>query len=124
MKHCPHVLLGGILRNLLSNGIKYTDRGEVRLSVRVAGPRLEIIVADAGIGIPAGLTSHVFQEFYQVPGVRRGGTGLDLPYARRLDYVGGGGLLLGLPMHEPHVERTSPPPGGTLLLMTAFGGTP
>lgn len=34
------------------------------------------------------------------------------------DYVGGGGLLLGLPMHEPHVERTSLPPGGTLLLMT------
>jgi CheY-like chemotaxis protein len=33
-------------------------------------------------------------------------------------YVGGGGLLLGLPMHEPHVERTSLPPGGTLLLMT------
>ena len=34
------------------------------------------------------------------------------------DYVGGGGLLLGLPMHEPHVERASLPPGGTLLLMT------
>jgi CheY-like chemotaxis protein len=33
-------------------------------------------------------------------------------------YVGEGGLLLGLPMHEPHVERTSLPPGGTLLLMT------
>jgi CheY-like chemotaxis protein len=33
-------------------------------------------------------------------------------------YVGEGGLLLGLPMHEPHVERTTLPPGGTLLLMT------
>jgi len=33
-------------------------------------------------------------------------------------YVGGGGLLLGLPMHEPHVETTSLPEGGTLLLMT------
>jgi CheY-like chemotaxis protein len=33
-------------------------------------------------------------------------------------YVGEGGLLLGLPMHEPHVERASLPPGGTLLLMT------
>jgi hypothetical protein len=33
-------------------------------------------------------------------------------------YVGEGGLLLGLPMHEPHVERTFLPPGGTLLLMT------
>ena len=70
------VVLTSILRNLLSNGIKYTDRGEVRLSTRVAGPRLEINVADTGIGIPAGLHDHVFEEFYQVPGVRRGGTGV------------------------------------------------
>ena len=33
-------------------------------------------------------------------------------------YFGGGGLLLGLPMHEPHLETTSLPAGGTLLLMT------
>jgi serine phosphatase RsbU (regulator of sigma subunit) len=33
-------------------------------------------------------------------------------------YVGEGGLLLGLPMHEPHVETTTLPPGGTLLMMT------
>jgi len=88
------VALTGILRNLLSNGIKYTDRGEVRLSVRIAGPRLEIIVADTGMGIPVGLTSHVFEEFYQVPGVRRGGTGLGLPYARRLARILGGDLTL------------------------------
>jgi signal transduction histidine kinase/CheY-like chemotaxis protein len=88
------VALTGILRNLLSNGIKYTDRGEVRLSTRVSGSRLEIIVADTGIGIPAGLTSHVFEEFYQVPGVRRGGTGLGLPYARRLAQILGGDLTL------------------------------
>ena len=48
------VALTSVLRNLLSNGIKYTDRGEVRLSARVTGPRLEISVADTGIGIPAG----------------------------------------------------------------------
>jgi signal transduction histidine kinase/CheY-like chemotaxis protein len=88
------VALTAILRNLLSNGIKYTDRGEVRLSTRVSGLRLEIIVADTGIGIPAGLTSHVFEEFYQVPGVRRGGTGLGLPYARRLARILGGDLTL------------------------------
>ncbi len=88
------VALTAILRNLLSNGIKYTDRGEVRLSTRVTGPRLEIIVADTGIGIPAGLTGHVFEEFYQVPGIRRGGTGLGLPYARRLARILGGDLTL------------------------------
>ena len=86
--------LTAILRNLLSNGIKYTNSGEVRLSVRTAGPRLEIVVADTGIGIPAGQHERVFEEFYQVPGVRRGGTGLGLPYARRLAGLLGGDLAL------------------------------
>jgi CheY-like chemotaxis protein len=77
-------------------------------------------VADTGIGIPAGLTGHVFEEFYQVPGVRRGGTGLGLPYARRLARILGGDLtlasepgagttaVLGLPLRTPRV--------GTVLL--------
>jgi signal transduction histidine kinase/CheY-like chemotaxis protein len=114
------VALTSILRNLLSNGIKYTDHGEVRLGARVTGPRLEISVADTGIGIPAGLHDHVFEEFYQVPGVRRGGTGLGLPYARRLAAILGGDLtltsepdagttvVLGLPLRTPAV--------GTVLL--------
>jgi len=114
------VALTSILRNLLSNGIKYTDQGEVRLNARVTGPRLEISVADTGIGIPAGLHDHVFEEFYQVPGVRRGGTGLGLPYARRLAGMLGGDLTLtsepgrgttvalGLPLRTPAV--------GTVLL--------
>ena len=51
-------------------------------------------MADTGIGIPAGLHDQVFEEFYQVPGVRRGGTGLGLPYARRLAGMLGGDLTL------------------------------
>jgi signal transduction histidine kinase/CheY-like chemotaxis protein len=88
------VALTSILRNLLANGIKYTDRGEVRLSARVLGPLLELTVTDTGIGIPPGLHEHVFEEFYQVPGVGRGGTGLGLPYARRLARILGGDLVL------------------------------
>jgi signal transduction histidine kinase/CheY-like chemotaxis protein len=86
--------LTAILRNLLSNGIKYADGGEVRLTAVTAGPEVVITVADTGIGIPAGLQAHVFEEFYQVPGVRRGGTGLGLPYARRLADLIGGQLTL------------------------------
>ena len=107
------VMLTSILRNLLSNGIKYTDGGEVRLSARVAGPRVEISVADTGIGIPAGLHEHVFEEFYQVPGVRRGGTGLGLPYARRLARILGGDLRL-----------SSEPGAGTMAVLSLPNHTP
>ena len=86
--------LTAILRNLLSNAIKYTDEGEVRLSVRTAPDSVEITVSDTGTGIPAGQLERVFEEFYQVPGVRRGGTGLGLPYARRLAQLLGGELTL------------------------------
>jgi signal transduction histidine kinase len=99
--------LTAILRNLLSNGIKYTNSGEVRLSVRATGSRLEIVVADTGIGIPDGQHERVFEEFYQVPGVRRGGTGLGLPYARRLAGLLGGDLTL-----------TSEPGAGTTIVLS------
>ncbi len=107
------VALTSILRNLLANGIKYTDRGEVRLSARVLGPLLELTVTDTGIGIPAGLHEHVFEEFYQVPGVGRGGTGLGLPYARRLARILGGDLVL-----------SSVPGGGTSVVLDLPNQTP
>ena len=86
--------LTAILRNLLSNAIKYTDSGEVRLAVRTGTGRVELQVSDTGTGIPAGQLERVFEEFYQVPGARRGGTGLGLPYARRLSRLLGGELTL------------------------------
>lgn len=88
------VALTAIVRNLLSNGIRYTDHGSVRLAARDCGEAVEITVADTGIGIPPGLLDDVFEEFYQAPGVRRGGTGLGLPYARRLAGILGGELTL------------------------------
>lgn len=107
------VALTSILRNLLSNGIKYTDRGEVRLSARVVGENLAISVSDTGIGIPPSLHRHVFEEFYQVPGIRRGGTGLGLPYASKLARILGGNL-----------ELTSEPGVGTTVVLNLPHGTP
>ncbi len=86
--------LTAILRNLLSNAIKYTDSGEVRLTVRTVPGRVELRVSDTGTGIPPGQLERVFEEFYQVPGAKRGGTGLGLPYARRLSALLGGELTL------------------------------
>jgi signal transduction histidine kinase len=105
--------LTAILRNLLSNAIKYTDSGEVRLTVRTVPGRVEIQVSDTGTGIPAGQLERVFEEFYQVPGAKRGGTGLGLPYARRL-----AGLLDG------ELTLTSEAGQGTTAVLTLPHGIP
>ena len=89
------VLLAQVLRNLLTNALKFTSTGSVRLSVRRADGDAEFIVADTGLGIPPELHERIFEEFYQVPGSRAvtgKGTGLGLPYARRLVGILGGGL--------------------------------
>ena len=87
-----------ILRNLLSNGLKFTRSGEVRLDIEQESERwLLFKVSDTGVGIPEDQLADVFEEFYQVAGPHqrgRPGTGLGLPYARRLAEVLGGTLTL------------------------------
>ncbi|MFC7279818.1 ATP-binding protein [Paractinoplanes rhizophilus] len=88
-------LLARVLRNLLTNAIKFTAEGEVRLAVRARDGDVEFTVSDTGTGIPADQQERIFEEFYQVPGSQAlmgKGTGLGLPYARRLVGILGGGL--------------------------------
>jgi len=88
-----------ILRNLISNALKFTERGEVRVSARLdpdAG-LISLSVADTGIGIAEQDHQLVFQEFSQVANrlqVRTKGTGLGLPLSRRLAELLGGTLAL------------------------------
>ncbi|MFG3581995.1 sensor histidine kinase [Micromonospora chersina] len=98
------VLLAQVLRNLLHNGLKFTERGEVRLRAERRGDLWSLSVTDTGAGIPPELHERIFEEFYQVPGTTRvGGTGLGLPYARRLVTLLGGTLEL---TSEPGVGST------------------
>ena len=89
------VLLAQVLRNLLTNALKFTASGSVRLTAERVGNDVEFMVADTGTGIPAELHERIFEEFFQVPGSKAltgKGTGLGLPYARRLVSVLGGAM--------------------------------
>jgi len=83
----PH-LLQEILRNFLSNAIKYTTRGGVRLEHHEEGNQVVITVADTGPGIPESHLNRIFEEFYRAPGAAPGdgpqGLGLGLSIADQL----------------------------------------
>jgi signal transduction histidine kinase/ActR/RegA family two-component response regulator len=86
-----------ILRNLISNALKFTEKGEVRVGARVSddGRRMLFAVSDTGIGIAADDQVSIFEEFGQVdhPIQKRvRGTGLGLPLSRRLAGLLGGTL--------------------------------
>jgi signal transduction histidine kinase/CheY-like chemotaxis protein len=80
------VLLERILRNVVSNAVRYTDRGRILVGCR-RGSRLSIEIWDTGRGIAQGDRERVFQEFYQVDNFERDrgkGLGLGLAIVRRL----------------------------------------
>ena len=85
-------LLEQMLRNLVSNALKYTDRGRVLLGCRRHGGTLRIEVWDTGIGIPERELQAVFDEYHQIGNEareRERGLGLGLSIVQRL------GALLG-----------------------------
>ncbi len=88
-----------ILVQLLTNAVKFTEKGKIELSVRtVSHPRgelVEIAVADTGIGIGEGDQELIFEEFRQLDGSstrQYSGTGLGLSICRKLAYALGGSI--------------------------------
>jgi signal transduction histidine kinase len=90
--------LSQILRNLVSNALKFTERGEVRLSAEARRDGLvAFTVADTGIGIEPEHLNTVFEDFTQIDsGVQRRvkGTGLGLPLTRKLARLLGGDVTV------------------------------
>ena len=84
--HSDPELLRRLLGNLVSNAIRYTNRGAVQVSCARDGGAVRIDVRDTGIGIPSGELERIFEEFYQVDhGTQRPeGLGLGLSIVRRL----------------------------------------
>ncbi|HLU33247.1 MAG TPA: HAMP domain-containing protein, partial [Natronosporangium sp.] len=130
-----------ILRNLISNAVRFTDRGSVSLTIRPA-PRdlafdvatlatarqvIDFAVTDTGIGIPHEDLAIIFEAFQQADGTttkRYGGTGLGLSISRDLAALLGGTITVSSKVDEgstfhlylPDVlvpEAVAPPPGVT-----------
>jgi signal transduction histidine kinase len=131
--------LSHILRNLVANAIKFTERGEVRVSLDHVGGAAVFTVADTGVGISAEDAQRIFEDFVQAPGGQARqtqGTGLGLPLSRRLATLLGGTIdlesipgsgstfRLRLPLEppaptQPLPEPPPPPPSPTEHLETA-----
>ncbi len=102
------VLLGRILRNLIENAVRYTERGEVRVEAHTAGARIVVEIADTGPGIPLDRQQMVFQEFVRLaPEGASEGLGLGLAIVDRLSRT------LGHPL-----DLDSEPGGGSVFRLS------
>jgi CheY-like chemotaxis protein/two-component sensor histidine kinase len=82
------LMLADMIRNLLSNAVRYTDRGRILLGCRRAGDNVRIEVWDRGVGITEDQLPHIFDEYYQGSGgAQRGGFGLGLAIVKRLGEI-------------------------------------
>jgi PAS domain S-box-containing protein len=113
-----------VLGNLVSNAVKATERGGVRLSASLRGGEVELSVADTGPGISPDEQGRLFERFSRGANARYHGTGLGLAISRGLVEAHGGRIwvesTLGegatfrftLPTAEEDGARRAPPPGG------------
>ncbi|MGB5960058.1 MAG: ATP-binding protein [Coleofasciculaceae cyanobacterium] len=123
--HTDEGKVAQILRNFISNALKYTEVGEVRVSAEVVGDSVTFAVADTGIGIAPEDQQRIFEEYIQIdsPLQRQNkGTGLGLPLSQKLaellggrvwitSTVGAGSTFFGsIPIVYPDLTSDAPAP--------------
>ncbi|KAA0682468.1 hybrid sensor histidine kinase/response regulator [Roseomonas genomospecies 6] len=128
------VLFGRVMRNLLTNAIRYTRHGGLLLAMRRRGNRWRVDVWDTGFGIPDEQLTAIFDEFHQLQNPNRDptrGLGLGLAIVRRLaELLGlqvevrsriGRGTVFSVTL-EAAAPQAEPPPCPTAALPTASAG--
>jgi len=102
--------LDRIMNNLVSNAVKYTQKGEVRIFAERGEGVVRIVVSDTGIGIPEEAMPHLFEEFYRAPNAKatsETGTGLGLAIVKDL-----------IERYDGHIEVKSKVGVGTTFTIT------
>lgn len=83
--HSDERMLEQMIRNLLSNAIRYTHRGKILMGCRRTADKVRLEVWDSGVGIMGEHIHRIFDEYYQVPShAELGGVGLGLAIVQRL----------------------------------------
>ncbi|CAO3379479.1 hypothetical protein [Azospirillum argentinense] len=141
------VLLGRMVRNLLENAVKYTERGAVQIAVQTQGNggqgggaqggRVRIEVSDTGIGIPPDQLTRIFAEFHQLNNPERDrarGLGLGLAIVQRLSAIldhpvevksqPDRGSVFAITVPLAPAETAPPPPPVTASAFTGGGEAP
>lgn len=113
-----------ILRNFISNALKFTEQGEVRVTAVQIGHTVNFSVSDTGIGITPTDQERIFEDFVQIEShLQRQvkGTGLGLPLSRKLAELLGGSIAVrsqagqgstfsaAIPIIYPHANELPPP---------------
>lgn len=117
--HSDEGKISQILRNFISNALKFTERGEIRVSVSMGDEgRVVFSVADTGIGIAVENLELIFKEWTQIEGPlqkKAKGSGLGLPLSRKLAQLLGGDVFV----------KSEPGRGSTFFLVVParFEGT-
>jgi signal transduction histidine kinase/CheY-like chemotaxis protein len=111
-----------ILRNFVSNALKFTERGEVRVSAVQIGQTVSFSVSDTGIGIAIADQERIFEDFVQIESPLQKqvkGTGLGLPLSCKLAELLGGSIAVkselgqgstftaSIPINYPHATELS-----------------
>jgi signal transduction histidine kinase len=118
--HADPLLVERILRNLVSNAIRYTEDGGILVSCRSSAGQIKLQVWDTGVGIAEKERGRIFEEFYQVQGGRpleahhRKGLGLGLAIVKRLADL----------MQAPLAVRSVPGRGTVFSVLLPVGKPP